>query len=79
MLLVGCIGSSVALISIAHNLLLFYTFVSSSLLRRRNLTYLTCLSLCDIFVGISYLGIMSVQVSKFYFKLFSKLINSVSF
>uniref|UniRef100_A0A7E4UN50 G_PROTEIN_RECEP_F1_2 domain-containing protein n=1 Tax=Panagrellus redivivus TaxID=6233 RepID=A0A7E4UN50_PANRE len=66
--LVGCLGSTIAIVSIVHNLLLFYTFVSSSLLRRRNLTYLTCLSLCDIFIGISYIGIMSIQVYSEYFQ-----------
>lgn len=60
---VGFLGFTIAVICIIHNLLLFYTFLSSSLLRKRKLTYLTCLSLCDIVVGVSYLGIMCVQVS----------------
>uniref|UniRef100_A0AC34Q9R4 G-protein coupled receptors family 1 profile domain-containing protein n=1 Tax=Panagrolaimus sp. JU765 TaxID=591449 RepID=A0AC34Q9R4_9BILA len=69
LLFVGCLGTAIALISIMLNLLLFYSFVSSSLLRRRNLTYLTCLSLCDIFIGISYIGIMSLQVYAEYFEI----------
>uniref|UniRef100_A0A0M3HKU4 G_PROTEIN_RECEP_F1_2 domain-containing protein n=1 Tax=Ascaris lumbricoides TaxID=6252 RepID=A0A0M3HKU4_ASCLU len=62
MVLVGCIGTTIALISFVENILVFYTFVYSKVLRRRNLLYLTCLSLCDIFVSVSYIGIMSMQL-----------------
>ncbi|CAJ0584433.1 unnamed protein product, partial [Mesorhabditis spiculigera] len=38
------------------------------LLRRRNLTYLMWISLCDIFVSLSYIAIMCVQVYADYFE-----------
>uniref|UniRef100_A0A0M3IWC9 G_PROTEIN_RECEP_F1_2 domain-containing protein n=1 Tax=Ascaris lumbricoides TaxID=6252 RepID=A0A0M3IWC9_ASCLU len=71
MVLVGCIGTTIALISFVENILVFYTFVYSKVLRRRNLLYLTCLSLCDIFVSVSYIGIMSMQVYADYFRCFT--------
>uniref|UniRef100_A0A914RWF9 G-protein coupled receptors family 1 profile domain-containing protein n=1 Tax=Parascaris equorum TaxID=6256 RepID=A0A914RWF9_PAREQ len=71
MVLVGCIGTTIALISFIENILVFYTFVHSKVLQRRNLLYLTCLSLCDIFVGVSYIGIMSMQVYADYFRCFT--------
>ncbi|CAJ0959082.1 unnamed protein product, partial [Mesorhabditis belari] len=65
---VGMLGCTTALVSIMHNCILFYTFNSSKLLRRRNLTYLKWISLCDIFVSLSYIAIMCVQVYADYFK-----------
>lgn len=63
MVFVGVIGLIVALISIVHNSLLFYTFSTSTVLRKRNLTYLMWISGCDVFISICYIAIMCVQVS----------------
>ncbi|VDM50561.1 unnamed protein product [Toxocara canis] len=71
MVLVGCIGTTIALFSLFENMLVFYTFVHSKALRRRNLQYLTCLSLCDVFVSVSYVGIMSMQVYADFFRSFT--------
>ncbi|CAJ0567026.1 unnamed protein product, partial [Mesorhabditis spiculigera] len=65
---VGVVGCTTAVVSIFHNCILFYTFNSSKLLRRRNLTYLMWISLCDIFVSLSYIAIMCVQVYADYFE-----------
>ncbi|ETN85133.1 hypothetical protein NECAME_16894 [Necator americanus] len=62
MCFVGCFGLITALVSVFHNCLLFYTFNRSKVLRKRNLTYLMWISGCDIFVSISYIAIMCVQV-----------------
>lgn len=62
MILVGVIGTAIALIGFLENTLLFYTFISSRILRHKNLLHLTCLSACDIFICFSYVEIMSVQV-----------------
>uniref|UniRef100_A0A1I7YLS0 G_PROTEIN_RECEP_F1_2 domain-containing protein n=1 Tax=Steinernema glaseri TaxID=37863 RepID=A0A1I7YLS0_9BILA len=70
LIFVGCIGSSLALLSFLENALLFYTFVTSRVLRKRNLIYLTGVSLCDIFISLSYIGIMSMQVYAEYFNYF---------
>lgn len=66
MILVGCIGTVIATISFFENVLLFYVFAHSRILRKRSLLYLTCLSVCDIFISISYIGIMSIQVTFLY-------------
>jgi hypothetical protein len=66
---VAIFGSTVALIGLFENIILFVTFFSSQELRRKNLTYLTCLSACDIFVALSYIGIMSVAVLADYFSI----------
>lgn len=63
MVFVGIIGLIVALISIIHNSLLFYTFNTSTVLRKRNLTYLMWISGCDVFISICYIAIMCVQVT----------------
>ncbi|CAJ0604087.1 unnamed protein product [Cylicocyclus nassatus] len=68
MCFVGCLGLATALISVIHNSLLFYTFVFSKVLRKRHLTYLMWISGCDIFVSISYIAIMCVQVYIDYFE-----------
>ncbi|KAK0400212.1 hypothetical protein QR680_003406 [Steinernema hermaphroditum] len=67
---VGCIGTTLALLSFFENALLFYTFVTSPVLRTRNLIYLAGVSLCDIFISLSYIGIMSMQVYAEYFQYF---------
>ncbi|VDL69228.1 unnamed protein product [Nippostrongylus brasiliensis] len=71
MCFVGCLGMVTALISIVHNTLLFYTFNSSKVLRQRNLIYLMWISGCDIFVSMSYMAIMCVQVYTDYFESFT--------
>ncbi|RCN35026.1 hypothetical protein ANCCAN_19124 [Ancylostoma caninum] len=71
MCFVGCIGLITALVSIVHNCLLFYTFNSSRVLRKRNLTYLMWISGCDIFVSMSYIAIMCMQVYTDYFESFT--------
>lgn len=71
MFFVGTLGLVTALISIVHNMLLFYTFNSSKVLRQRNLTYLMCISGCDIFISICYIAIMCVQVYTDYFESFT--------
>lgn len=63
MVLVGVIGTIIAAIGFLENTLVFYTFVSSRALRKKNLLYLKCLSACDIFICFSYVEIMSVQVA----------------
>ncbi|CAI5449002.1 unnamed protein product [Caenorhabditis angaria] len=70
MAFVGIVGLFVALISIFHNLLLFYTFNTSKMLRKRNLTYLMWISGCDVFISICYIAIMCVQVYTDYFESF---------
>ncbi|VDN32349.1 unnamed protein product [Gongylonema pulchrum] len=62
MVLVGGIGTTIALIGFMENILVFYTFISSKALRHRNLVHLTCLSACDVFICFSYIEIMSMQV-----------------
>ncbi|KAL3981647.1 putative integral membrane protein [Acanthocheilonema viteae] len=62
MVLVGVIGTIIALIGFLENALAFYTFISSKALRNKSLLYLTCLSACDIFICFSYIEIMSVQI-----------------
>uniref|UniRef100_A0A914UIX5 G-protein coupled receptors family 1 profile domain-containing protein n=1 Tax=Plectus sambesii TaxID=2011161 RepID=A0A914UIX5_9BILA len=64
---VAIFGTTIAVTNLLENLLLFYTFMSSQVLRGRNLIYLRCLSVCDIFVALSYIGIMSVAVLADYF------------
>uniref|UniRef100_A0A0R3RWH7 G_PROTEIN_RECEP_F1_2 domain-containing protein n=1 Tax=Elaeophora elaphi TaxID=1147741 RepID=A0A0R3RWH7_9BILA len=70
MVLVGVIGTIIAIIGFLENTLVFYTFVSSRALRNKNLLYLTCLSACDIFICFSYVEIMSVQIYAEYFHYF---------
>ncbi|KAI1725101.1 7 transmembrane receptor (rhodopsin family) domain-containing protein [Ditylenchus destructor] len=70
LVLVGVIGASIALLSIANNLILLYTFLSSKRRPERNLTYLTCLSFCDLLISIFYMTIMSVQVYAEFFEYF---------
>lgn len=72
MVLVGVIGTIIALIGFFENALVFYTFISSRALRNKNLLYLTCLSACDIFICFSYVEIMSIQVVFFFFPFFKK-------
>ncbi|CCD71161.1 G-protein coupled receptors family 1 profile domain-containing protein [Caenorhabditis elegans] len=74
MVFVGVIGLIVALISIVHNSLLFYTFSTSTVLRKRNLTYLMWISGCDVFISICYIAIMCVQVYTDYFVSFKLLV-----
>ncbi|KAK5972292.1 hypothetical protein GCK32_001623 [Trichostrongylus colubriformis] len=71
MFFVGCVGLVTALVSITHNILLFYTFNSSKVLRQRNLIYLMWISGCDIFISMSYIAIMCVQVYTDYFESFT--------
>ena len=63
MIVVGVVGAFVAVVSLTFNVLLLYTFVASSMLRKRNLTYLTWLCLFDIITTVMYFAIMCVQVS----------------
>ncbi|VDK62779.1 unnamed protein product [Onchocerca ochengi] len=70
MVLVGVIGTIIAVIGFLENTLVFYTFVSSRALRNKNLLYLTCLSACDIFICFSYIEIMSIQIYAEYFHYF---------
>ncbi|CAD5227649.1 unnamed protein product [Bursaphelenchus xylophilus] len=65
---VGLIGATVAVCSIMHNLLLIHTFQTSSTLRKRRLTYLKSVCLCDILTSASYLWIMSGQIYAEYFE-----------
>lgn len=74
MVFVGIIGLIVALISIIHNSLLFYTFSTSTVLRKRNLTYLMWISGCDVFISLCYIAIMCVQVYTDYFESFNLLV-----
>ncbi|VDO60448.1 unnamed protein product [Haemonchus placei] len=71
MLFVGCIGLVTALVSITHNVLLFYTFNCSKVLRQRSLTYLMWISGCDIFISLCYIAIMCVQVYTDYYESFT--------
>ncbi|VDM96041.1 unnamed protein product [Thelazia callipaeda] len=73
MIFVGIIGTLSALIGFLENILVFYTFISSRVLRHKNLLHLTCLSVCDIFICFSYIEIMSVQVFAEYFRYFPLL------
>ncbi|CAB3405717.1 unnamed protein product [Caenorhabditis bovis] len=74
MIFVGVTGLIVALISIIHNSLLFYTFSTSKVLRKRNLTYLMWISGCDVFISLCYIAIMCVQVYTDYFESFQLLV-----
>ncbi|GMS96846.1 hypothetical protein PENTCL1PPCAC_19021 [Pristionchus entomophagus] len=67
MAFVGVLGLLTALFSIINNCLLYYTFVTSRTLKKRRLTYLKWISLCDVFVSLSYIAIMCVQVYVDYF------------
>ena len=62
MIFVGVLGLLTALVSIVHNSILFYTFSTSRLLRKRNFTYLQWMAGCDTFVSLSYIFIMCTQV-----------------
>lgn len=66
MILVGVIGTIIAIIGFLENALVFYTFISSRVLRNKNLLYIKCLSACDIFICFSYIEIMSIQVGSFF-------------
>lgn len=62
---VGAIGLTTAVLSLLHNYLLYYTFVTSKVLLKRRITYIKWIALCDIFISISYIAIMCVQVGFF--------------
>lgn len=42
--------------------ILFYMFVTTPKFRASNLFYMMCLSVCDVFVSINYIGLFSVTV-----------------
>ncbi|CAI4228108.1 unnamed protein product [Auanema sp. JU1783] len=68
MIFVGIIGLITALVSILHNCLMFYTFNTSHVLRKRNLTYLMWISGCDVFISLCYIAIMCMQVYTDYYE-----------
>ncbi|CAD6194886.1 unnamed protein product [Caenorhabditis auriculariae] len=70
MVFVGVLGLVTAVVSIVHNCMLFYTFNTSKVLRKRNLIYLKWISGCDVFFSLCYIAIMCVQVYTDFFESF---------
>ncbi len=66
--MVSLIGTGIALFCIMENLVLFYVLVSQKKFHTSNFFYLTILGLFDIFVGLSYIAIMTVQNLKDHLK-----------
>ncbi|CAI4224824.1 unnamed protein product [Auanema sp. JU1783] len=69
LLLVGFIGTSVAVISILCNFLLLYVFSTSRRLRRQNYANPVVLALFDIIVSASYILLFSVNVIAYHFRI----------
>uniref|UniRef100_A0A914DXX5 G-protein coupled receptors family 1 profile domain-containing protein n=1 Tax=Acrobeloides nanus TaxID=290746 RepID=A0A914DXX5_9BILA len=73
-LLVGFVGSGVAVTSILENLVIFYVFSTSRKLRRQNYANPVLLALFDIIVSVCYIFMASMQVIAYRYEILPLII-----
>ena len=62
LIMVAVFGTCIAAVCVVENILLVFVLTTRKTLRTSNLIYLNLLAFFDIFIGVSYIAIMTVQI-----------------